>query len=275
VIAVLVVPDSMPQEVAVVQQIFTADHPYEVTLRGEHNLAAVRTADTVLIPGVQDPLTTRSDHLLATLRAAHRAGARMAAFCGGAFLLGQAGILDGRRATTHWAFGQQFRDRFPLAHLEIGQAVVDDGPVHTSSGILSTADLALHLLALDMGHAYAAKVARCLVTGPRARPHDPLGPFLTWLRDHLHEPLTLARVAGHAHVSERSLVRKFREATGMSVLAWINQERVTQARALLETTDHRVADIAAMVGFGSAETLRRQFDRHVGATASAYRAKFR
>jgi AraC-like DNA-binding protein len=164
----------------------------------------------------------------------------LAAFRGGAFPPGQAGILDGRRATTHRAVGQDFRDRFPLACLETNQAFVDDGPVHTSSGILSTADLAL-----------------------------------TWLRAHLHEPLTLARIAAHAHVSERGLVRKFREATGMSVFGWINQERVNQAKILLESTGHRVADIAVMVGFGSAETLRRHFERHVGATASAYRAKFR
>ncbi|MFD1052073.1 helix-turn-helix domain-containing protein, partial [Kibdelosporangium lantanae] len=118
-----------------------------------------------------------------------------------------------------------------------------------------------------------AEVGRHLVT--RTHPQEPLGPFLTWIRDHLHEPLTLTRIAGHAHVSERSLVRKFREATGMSVLGWVNRERVNQAKVLLETTEHRVADIAVMVGFGSVETFRRHFERHVGATASAYRAKFR
>jgi transcriptional regulator GlxA family with amidase domain len=213
----------------------------------------------------------------------------MVSFCGGAFILGRAGILDGRRATTHWLLSAEFRVEFPLARLETEHLYVDDGPVHTSGGILSTTDLALHLVALDMGTAYANDFGRVLVTAPhrpggqaqfvkhslRVDDEPPIGSFLRWLRDHVHEPLTLAQLARHERVSERSLVRKFRQDTGMSVFDWINQERVSQAKALLETTDFRVSEIAVMVGFGSSETLRRNFERHVGTTAATYRTTFR
>ncbi|WP_326837914.1 helix-turn-helix domain-containing protein [Amycolatopsis rhabdoformis] len=316
VIAVLVVPDSVALEVAVVQQVFgprmaaiaeltgETESAYEVVLCGARPrqtlasgvdfgelapLDAVRTADTVVVPGVEDPLADRSPVVSAALREAARAGARMVSFCGGAFLLARAGLLDGRRATTHWLFTEEFRREFPLVELEPGCLYVDDGPVHTSGGIFSATDLALHLLAEDLGQAYAGDVGRVLVTAPR-RPggqaqfvkesirvagEPALGSFLAWLRDHLHEPLTLGGLAAQVHVSERSLVRKFRRATGMTVFDWINRERVAGAKVLLETTDHRISEIAAMVGFGSAETLRRHFERQVGTTAGSYRATFR
>ncbi|MFI5610792.1 GlxA family transcriptional regulator [Amycolatopsis sp. NPDC051903] len=316
VVALLVVPDTVALEVAVVQQVFgprtaaiaeltdVAESPYEVVLCGEqprHVLASgadlgalatletLLTADTVMVPGVEDPLAHRPGAVLTALRAAADAGARMVSFCGGAFLLARAGLLDGRRATTHWLFSEEFRREFPQVTLEPGCLYVDDGPVHTSGGVFSATDLALHLLADDLGQAYAGDVGRLLVTAPR-RPggqaqfvkdslrvagEPALGPFLTWLREHLHEPLTLAGLAAQVHLSERSLVRKFRHATGMTVFDWINRERVAGAKTLLETTDHRICDIAAMVGFGSAETLRRHFERQVGTTAGTYRATFR
>ena len=316
VIALLVVPDSVAVEVALVQQIFgrrmssiatitgESDSPYEVVLCGEqprHTLPSgadpgelapldtMLTADTVMVSGVEDPLAQRGEDLLGSLRSAQAAGARMVSFCGGAFILGRAGILDGRRATTHWLLSAEFRAEFPLARLETEHLYVDDGPVHTSGGILSATDLALHLIALDLGHAYANDFGRLLVAAPRrpggqaqfiknslrADDEPPIGSLLRWLREHVHEPLTLARLARHERVSERSLVRKFRQDTGMSVFDWINQERVSQAKVLLETTDFRVSEIAVMVGFGTSETLRRNFERHAGTTASAYWNTFR
>ncbi|MEV0072684.1 MULTISPECIES: GlxA family transcriptional regulator [unclassified Amycolatopsis] len=316
VIAVLVVPDSVALEVTVVHQVFgprmaaiaeltgDADSAYEVVLCGEEPrqvlssgvdfgelapLETLLTADTVMVPGVEEPLAERPRSVVRALRGAADAGARMVSFCGGAFLLARAGLLDGRRATTHWLFTEEFCREFPQVKLEPGCLYVDDGRVHTSGGIFSATDLALHLLAEDLGQAYAGDVGRLLVTAPR-RPggqaqfvkdsiriagEPALGSFLAWLREHLHEPLTLAGLASQVHLSERSLVRKFRRATGMTVFDWINRERVAAAKVLLETTDHRISEIAAMVGFGSAETLRRHFERQVGTTAGSYRATFR
>lgn len=316
VIAVVVTPDGIAVEIALIQQIFgpripalaavtgDADSPYEVVLCGEEPaytlanginpgvlapLSTITTADTVIVPGVAELLGPRSDALLQSLRAAHTAGARMVSFCGGAFVLGRAGVLDGRRATTHWMFSAEFRNAFPHVNLQIEHLYVDDGPVHTSGGMLSCVDLALHLLALDRGQAHANDVGRAMVSPPhraggqsqfvkdsmRVDRVPATGSLLPWMREHIGEPLTLAQLADHEHMSERSLVRKFRQETGMSVLDWITNERVNRAKILLETTDFPVAEIAAMVGYGSPETLRRNFDKLVGTTATTYRSTFR
>jgi len=315
VIAVLVVPDTVALEVFVAQQIFgppmpsiaavtgDADSPYEVVLCGEKRrlvlrpgvdvgelspLETVADADTVIVPGVEDPLAPRTEALLASLRLAHTGGARLVSFCGGAFLLGSAGILDGKRATTHWILGGEFRAEFPRVRLDIDRLYVDDGSVHTSGGIFAATDLSLHLIALDRGQAYANDVARILVSAPqrpggqaqfvkhslRSDAESPFGSFLVWLREHVAEHLTLTDLARHEHVSERTLVRRFRQATGMSVFDWITRERVSQAKVLLETTDFRIGEIAVMVGFGSTETLRRNFESFVGVSAGAYRNNF-
>jgi AraC family transcriptional activator FtrA len=304
VIAVPVLPDSVPLEVAVVQQVFgrrpfpgagDLTGRYQVVLCGERRrqplpggvdlgdlapMDAMLTADTVLVPSVENPFAPRSRVLLSLLRAAFHGGARMVGLCGGTFLLGRAGVLDGRRATTHWLYTAAFRQEFPFTQLEIDRVFVDDGTVHTCGGALSTADIALHLLSLDIGDAYAEAIGRLLIAPHRDRsardPHGRLMPdFLSWLREHVHQPLTLNQLAARAHVSERSLVRKFRQATGTSIFDWIARERVARAKTLLETTDHAVADIAVLVGFGSPESLRRNFAKHVGISARGYRAKFR
>lgn len=316
VIALLVVPDSVVLEVAVAQAVFmqpvssitvaTGDGclPYEVVLCGEDSrhiltagvdfgelapLEVMETADTVIVPGSDAPLGPRSDELLAALRSAAAAGARMVSFCSGAFLLARAGLLDGRRATTHWLFAEEFRKEFPDVLLEPEHLYVDDGPVHTSGGLFSATDLSLHIAALDLGQAYANDLGRVLVSAPH-RPggqaqfaKEPLrvdrepsdGSFLRWLSNHAHEPLTLTQLARQANMSERSLVRRFRRDTGMSVFEWITRERLNRAKALLETTDYRVTEVAVMAGFGSYEAFRRNFETDVGVTAVAYRSVFR
>lgn len=244
--------------------------------------------DTVIVPGISEPLARRSDVLIESLRAASRSGSRMVSFCGGAFLLAQAGILDGRTATTHWLLAPEFRSAFPHVRLAVDRLYVDDPPVHTSGGIFAATDLALHLVALDRGQAVANDVARILVSAPhrpggqsqfvkdslRADGTSSMESLLAWLRQNVGEPLTLADLARREHMSERSLVRKFRAATGTSVFDWIARERVDQAKVLLETSDFAVSQVAAMVGFGSAETLRRNFEKAVGTTAGAYRRTF-
>ncbi len=156
-------------------------------------------------------------------------------------------------------------------------------------GVFSVTDLSLHILALDLGQAYANDFGRVLVSAPhrqggqaqfiksaiRADNEALSGSFLRWLSEHIDEPLTLAQLVSHEHVSERSLVRKFRQDTGLSVFDWIARERVTQAKSLLETTSLRVSEIAAMVGFGSAESLRRNFEKIAGISAVNYRSMFR
>ncbi|MGH7289718.1 MAG: GlxA family transcriptional regulator, partial [Myxococcota bacterium] len=165
----------------------------------------------------------------------------------------------------------------------------DDPPVHTSGGIFAATDLALHLVALDRGQAVANDISRILVSAPhrpggqsqfikdsmRADDASSIESLLGWLRDNVHEPLTLAELARHEHMSERSLVRKFRAATGMSVFDWIAKERVSRAKVLLETSDFAISEVATMVGFGSTETLRRNFEKAVGTTAGAYRRTFK
>jgi AraC family transcriptional regulator, transcriptional activator FtrA len=316
VVAVLVVPDTVGLEIAIAQQVFgprmstfaritgDTDTPYEVVLCGETDrvllssgtdpgplasLEVLTTADTVLVPGIELPLSTRSSELLASLTTAQDNGARMISFCAGAFILGFAGVLDGRRATTHWMLTKEFRALFPRCRLEPELLFVDDEDVHTSGGVFSATDLALHILAEDLGRAYSNDFGRILVSAPqrpggqaqfiknsiRADSTPVGGSLLEWLLEHLDEPLTLADLAAREHVSERSLVRRFRLETGMSVFDWITQARVDKAKSLLETTDLRVGEIAAMVGLGSAESLRRNLSRLAGTNASAYRAAFR
>lgn len=317
VIGVLVLPDTMPLEVLISQAVFgppipqiadlmgiSDDSPYRVVLVGEQphhplargvdvgDLAPLETlaeADTVIVPGLTDPLAHRSAEVLASLVAARDGGARMVSFCGGAFVLGQAGILDGHIATTHWLLAPEFRAAFPGVRLDVDKLYVDDPPVHTSGGILAATDLSIHLIALDRGQAIANDVARVLVSAPhraggqaqfikdeiRDDGESSIDGLLRWTRDHLHEPITIADLARHVHVSERSLIRTFRDSTGMTALQWVTRERVNRAKVLLETTDLAVGDIAAMVGFGSRETLRRNFERQVGTTAGTYRRTFR
>ncbi|GAA4978272.1 GlxA family transcriptional regulator [Kineococcus glutinatus] len=316
VIALVVLPDTVALEVAVVQQVFgrrmpalaavtgDVETPYEVVLVGETDrhvlpsgvdpgplapLETVITADTVMVPGLEEPLAERSERLCTAIRGARDAGARMVSFCGGAFVLGRAGVLDGRTATTHWLLSAEFTAAFPRARLAAEHLWVDDGEVHTSGGILAATDLALHILALDLGHAYANDFGRVLVSAPhrpggqsqfvksslRTDDAGALDPLLCWMRQNIAEPLTLASLARRAHLSERHLVRRFRAETGMSVFDWITAERVDRAKVLLETTDFPVSQVAAMVGLGSSESLRRNFTRIVGTTAAAYRATFR
>ncbi|WP_168203821.1 GlxA family transcriptional regulator [Humibacter ginsenosidimutans] len=315
-IAVLVLPDTMALEVTIAQQVFgrrmynfaqlTGDFetPYEVVLCGEqprHTLLSgidlgelqpldvLREADTVLVPGLENPLEKRSDALLDALRHAADNGARMVSFCAGAFVLGQAGVLDRKRVTTHWVVSKEFRENFPLATLDEEKLFVEDGNVLTSGGMFSATDLSLHILAVDLGYAYSNDFSRMLVSPPvraggqaqyikdsiRIDTEAPLRALTDWIREHLDEPLTMADLAEHEHMSERNLARRFHAVTGMSAFDWITRERVNQAKVLVETTDLPIGQIAAMVGIGSAESLRRNFRRIVGTSAAAYRRTFK
>ncbi|HEY4267611.1 MAG TPA: helix-turn-helix domain-containing protein [Galbitalea sp.] len=315
-IAVLVVPDTVALEVAIAQQVFgpriynfakiTGDRetPYEVLLCGEAEritlpsgidlgplapLSELRTADTVLIPGIEEPFAERSEELLGALRDAQAAGARMVSFCGGAFILGKAGVLDRRRVTTHWVLSPEFRQMFPLATLEADQLFIEDENVLTSGGIFAATDLALHIMGSDLGYAYSNDFSRLLVSAPirpggqaqfvkesiRVDREQPFRELTDWIREHLDEALTMADLAAREHMSERNLARRFQAQTGMSPFEWITNERINRAKVLVESTDLPIGQIAATVGMGSAESLRRNFSRVVGTSAAAYRRTFR
>ncbi|HZF88374.1 GlxA family transcriptional regulator [Streptomyces sp.] len=245
-------------------------------------------AATVIVPGiphdhVPDPRAVQ------LLREAAARGARIASICTGAFALGHAGLLEGRRATTHWRFADQLAERFPGTRVDPSVLYVDEGQVLTSAGIAAGLDLCLHMVRRDHGAAVAAKVARMLVmppqrTGGQAQfieyraPEDDsadLGDTLQWMRGKLNEPLSLADIAAHAMMSRRSLSRHFRAQTGTTPLRWLLAQRVQRARELLETTELPLTKVADETGFGSVEALRHHFTRQVGTTPSAYRDTFR
>jgi transcriptional regulator GlxA family with amidase domain len=245
-------------------------------------------ANTVIVPGLDEPDRKRDPEALAALAAAARRGARLVALCTGAFVLGFAGVLDGRRVTTHWALAEQFRALFPDVKLLDDELFVDDGEILSSGGMLAAADLCLHIIRQDHGQSYANDVSRLLVSPPfrtggqaqyrvngNRRANGHLLPLMEWVDAHIHEELTLPLLASKAHVSTRTLSRRFEAETGRGAVQWIRERRIERARALLEETDLRVTDVAFATGFGSLGAFRRQFARATGTTPLSYRSTFR
>ncbi len=251
-----------------------------------HGLSALRTADTVIIPGwapVEAPLP---DRVRRALLAAHRRGARLVTICSGVFALARTGLLDGREATTHWARAAQLQREFPAVRVQPDVLYVDHGDVATSAGAGAGIDLCLHLVRKDHGAAHAALVARHMVMpphrdggqlqyAPAPPPEDALDGLLDWAAARLDTPLSVADLAAHLNVSPRTLSRRFTEQLGTGPGAWLLARRVAEARTLLEQTDLPVESIAARVGLSSAVNLRRHFRTHVGTTPGAYRRAFR
>lgn len=257
----------------------------EVTV--PHGLEAVDDADTVIVTGTgaRDDVEPR---LLATLRHAAAAGKRIASICTGAFVLAQAGLLDGRSATTYWAKSEEFSARFPAVRLRPDVLYVEDGNVLTSAGLSAGIDLCLHLVRSDYGAATANAVARLVVAAPVrpggqaqfiATPLPPergtsLAATRTWALDRLHEPLSRADLAAHATTSVRTLTRRFHDETGLSPLQWLLHQRVIRAQELLETTDLPMDQVAQLSGLATTDSLRGHVSRRTGLTPSAYRAAF-
>ncbi|GLY34551.1 AraC family transcriptional regulator [Amycolatopsis sp. NBRC 101858] len=258
------------------------------TLSGVRGLDVADTADTLIVPNRPDPLTRPSPEVLATVRRAADRGARLVSFCTGAFTLAFAGVLDGRRATTHWRWADDFAAQFPDVDLEPDVLFVDDGGVLTAAGSAAALDLGLHLIHRDHGAEIANAVSRRLVfTGHRdggqrqfverpvpAVPDTSLSPVLTWARARLGTPLTVTDLATHAAISPATLHRKFRAELGTTPLAWLTTERVTLACRLIERGELRLERVAEASGFGTAANLRLQLRRHTGLSPSAYRRRF-
>ncbi|MBX9422245.1 MULTISPECIES: helix-turn-helix domain-containing protein [Streptomyces] len=246
-------------------------------------------AGTVIVPGWADVDVDPPAGLVDAVRAAHEAGARVASLCTGAFVLAAAGLLDGRRATTHWAHTDELAARHPLVEVDPDVLYVDNGTVLTSAGKAAAMDLCLHLVRLDHGSAYANTIARRLVVPPHrsggqaqfvtapvpAQEDHPLTELFPWAIERLDQPLTVEDLARRANMSSRHLGRHFRTVTGATPLQWLLTQRIRRAQELLESSGDSVDAIAAATGMGTATTLRRHFNRTLGVPPDAYRRTFR
>jgi transcriptional regulator GlxA family with amidase domain len=225
--------------------------------------------------------------VLAAIRAAWARGARLASICSGAFVLAETGLLDGRRATTHWAGAAVFARRFPRVDIDPTVLFVDEGRIVTSAGAAAGLDMCLHLLRRDHGQAMAADAARLAVApldrdGGQAQfiRHQPpdsgqsLAPLLEWMRENVDKPLDVAALAARACISPRTLARRFRDQTGTTPVQWLLAARVRRAQDLLETTGMAIDQIAFAAGFESPVTFRARFRGRVGVSPATYRRRF-
>ncbi|PZT71387.1 AraC family transcriptional regulator [Streptomyces sp. SW4] len=308
-VAILVLDDVVPFDMAAPLQTFDwtrlpdGRRPYRVRLCSETpevrtaglglridlGLDALRDADTIIVPGRSEESGPPSGRVLEALRRAAGAGTRIASVCVGAFVLAEAGLLDGLRATTHWMAAGELARRYPRVEVQPDVLYVDNGQILTSAGAAAGLDMCLHMIRRDLGSAVAAHAARMCVMplereGGQAQfivqRHPPvprgseLEPVLEWIEDNLAGEITLAAMAARTGMSERTFSRRFREQTGTTPLQWVLRARVRRAQYLLENSDHPVERIARQAGFGSPTALRERFRRVVGTTPHAYRAAF-
>ena len=256
-------------------------------IRAPWTLDDLAQADTVIVPGIENPMLPVPDEIVSALTKAWSRGARITSICTGAFVLAAAGLLDGRRATTHWLAADLLAQRYPDVRVDRNVLFVDEGRIVTSAGAAAGLDMCLHLLRRDHGQAVAAQAARLAVApldreGGQAqfiRYEAPesvasLAPLLDWMCENLHRPLLIDDLARQAATSPRTLARRFRGQTGTTPLQWLITARVRRAQELLETTLLSLDEIASAVGFGDAVTLRGRFHSIVGVTPKAYRRSF-
>lgn len=254
----------------------------------QHGLERLEAADLIAIPAMPRDNIFPED-LLERLRAAVDRGARVLSVCSGAFILGAAGLLDGRRCTTHWMYADELALRFPLAKVDPGVLYVDEDPVITSAGTAAGIDACLHLWRKEFGADSAAAVARRMVVPPhreggqaqfieapiRVGEVPTLSNVIDYMAAHLDEDLTVERLASVASMSPRTFARKFRAETGTTPYEWLLTARLAAAQRMLERGEDVVETVAARVGFGTAGVMRHHFARRLGTTPRAYRAAFR
>jgi transcriptional regulator GlxA family with amidase domain len=305
-IAILVLPGAAPLDVGISAQVFAPRHglPYELRhcslaagpVAGrdglgfvvEHGPEALDDADTVIVPGFDNPLRQLDRRILDGLRDAAARGARMVSICTGAFALAAAGLLDGRRATTHWSMAPVLAREYPGIRVDPGVLFVDEGQVLTSAGVAAGIDLCLHMIRNDHGVQASNDVARRIVAAPyrsggqsqfvpRTVP-EPLGEVFAatreWALHRLDKTIGVADLARHAGVSTRTFGRRFVEDTGYTPMRWILRARVDRARELLECSSLGVEQIAGRVGLGTGANLRLHFQRILGTTPTDYRRAF-
>jgi transcriptional regulator GlxA family with amidase domain len=256
----------------------------------KHGLEVLRRAQIVIVPSWRDTGERPPEKLLDALRRAHRRGARMVGLCLGAFVLAEAGLLDGKTATTHWHWADSFAERFPAVRLDPNVLYVDEGDVLTSAGTAAGIDCCLHLLRQLCGAQATNRVARRLVVAPHrqggqaqfieqplpdSHQDDRLAQVLEWARAHIGQPHSVDALARRAAMSRRTFTRHFRQATGTTLVQWLLHQRLTQVQRMLETSNRAIEIIASEAGFGSAVSLRQHFSAAFSTTPSAYRKQFR
>jgi transcriptional regulator GlxA family with amidase domain len=261
-----------------------------VLVTATHSYGRLAAADLIVVPGADPPEQQPPPAALArALHAALDRGASVASVCTGAFVLAAAGVLDGKRATTHWRHAALLASSYPAVRVEPDRLYVEDGPVATSAGSTAAIDLCLHLVRRAHGAEVANRVARDLVAPPH-RPGgqaqyvetsvpepgaDDLAGVLSWALAHLDRPLRVEDLAARALMSPRTFARRFRAHTGTTPARWLATQRVLLAERLLEQGEDTVGAVASRTGFGSPDTLRRHLSRTRGVTPDAYRRTFR
>ena len=311
-VAVLALPDTVAFDLSTPVEVFgrtetaTGGPCYRVLVCGtdpvvtagpmriatDLGLDALLHADTIVVPGRNDVTDPPPPSALDALRAAHARGTRIASICSGAFTLAAAGLLDGKRATTHWVAAEAFRTAFPAVHLDADVLYVDEGQVLTSAGASAGLDLCLHMVARDYGAAVAADAARLAVAplhrsggqaqfivrnripAKRIAERTDLDDVLAWIEREAHRELVLDDIAARAAVSVRTLNRRFASETGQTPMQWLTGVRVRHAQQLLETTSIGVERIGREVGFASPANFREQFRRLTGVSPQSYRNTF-
>jgi transcriptional regulator GlxA family with amidase domain len=264
--------------------------PEGLTVDTPYGLEEVASADTVIVPAPSYRSGPPPEEALDALRAAHERGARLVSVCTGAFVLAAAGLLDGRRATTHWMYAAELARQYPKVLVDPRVLYVDEGNILTSAGTAAGIDLMLHIVRLDHGAQVANALARDMVVPPHrdggqaqfvdlpmpdAAGDEPLAEVLGWMLEHLHEDLSVADLAQRARNSPRTFARRFHAVTGTTPHQWLLTQRVLLAQRLLETTDQPIEWVAQRCGFSSAAGLRQHFLRTVSSSPQAYRRAFR
>ncbi|WP_018150381.1 helix-turn-helix domain-containing protein [Leeia oryzae] len=254
-----------------------------------HGLEILATAHTVIIPSWRDVAERPPQPLLDALRAAHERGAQVVGLCLGAYVLAEAGLLSQRKATTHWAFAQDFAQRYPDVQLDPNVLYVEDGRLLTSAGTAAGIDCCLHMIRQRYGAESANAVARRLVVPPHRQGGQAqyieqplpatasgsrLADLIAWVRTHLDEPHTLDSLAEKSLMSRRTFTRHFRQLTGTTVGNWLLSERLALTQRLLETTGQPVEEIARLTGFGNTVTLRHHFGKAFGVSPMAWRKMY-
>ena len=262
-----------------------------VVLAPHRRLSACRgPIDTLIVPGGAGVVEAEDDeHLIGWLRAAAARSRRVASVCNGAFLLAKAGVLDGRRATSHWAVTAELQRRYPRIAVESDPIFVRDGDVWTSAGVTAGMDLALALVEADHGRDVALETARWLVLflkrpggqsqfsaqlSAQLAERQPLRELQSWISDNLDADLSVPALARRACMSERNFARAFRREVGVTPAAYVEHARLERARQELESTNAPIDAVAGLCGFGTPETMRRAFHRHLHVNPNAYRARF-
>jgi AraC family transcriptional regulator, transcriptional activator FtrA len=307
-VVALVVPNGSLFEMAVAAEIFGQPSPCEcpwwyrfriasptpgsvrldlATVEVPCGLQALRTAQTIVVPGWPEQAAT-TPALIGELQRAARRGTRIVSYCTGAFLLAEAGLLDGLVATTHWGALERFSNRFPTIKVDPNVLYVDNGAILTAAGSAAAIDVSLHLVRRDLGAKVAVSVARQMVTAPHRSggqaqfvpstadgqvSNNEFGEILEWMLDHLDQDLSLSAIARHGNTSSRTLSRQFALQVGVTPHQWLVQQRVLKAQNLLEQ-GHPVEEVARRVGFKSGSAMRPHFTRLTSTSASAYQRSF-